>query len=456
MVDSDWRPPAIGSENPGPELAIAPASALYVATMDVLDVSAIREFWLAHPLERGGRLLSEVELYRALWRIEGTISAHYCQWIWNDIEPFLYRHGMRGEGLIRDEILRMNQSLMFKASHVLGWIKETLPNLYRDSNPMLTVVDILGSWSEGAFPGSWCETLRHRRHGGWDEAVSAWIPSPDFSFRFFYPVELHSTPFHKAIPRYFGMPPYDQARPIADCRPLSAILWNESVEIQAEVCVVDGRRVGDVIAFSEWLRQEELDLKRARIPDWPVIRIDRDYVCPKRERVVLLEGCVYDAPLYLASFRFRSDVSLQAFSNAGAYLDKITNELLQSDEAAWAPFVAIHEQLIASAEEKLSFEFLRGADALRLNGKTLFTGVPARLLFKILVAHTRGQKTFDYRSFKLDPELFRDPKRTGFEVRFRRLLERLARDAPALKLQRTREGQFEVSASCPILLSETN
>jgi hypothetical protein len=448
------QPPRISAENPGPEMPIGPARILYLATLDLLPVPALRRFWQAHPLTQDGKTLSEAELYRALWGHLGTISADYCQTIWNDAEHFLNENGISGEQVIRNKIFRLNQQGMWKASHVLAWIKELLPQLYRDPNPMLTLLHILGRWSEGAFPGSWGGVPRHREVGGEQEAVSAWAPSRTFAHRFYYAVDLHSVPFHRSLPTYFGLPAYDEVRLIADCRSATDLLWDQPSSVEGDAFRINGRTVGRLVEFSRWAREEGL-LFEIEVPDCTVVRMEESHHCARRRRVVLYEGCVYSAPLYLASFRFRSESPQGSYGRASDYLNQITADMLRSDEGDWGPFEDVHRSLLEAAETRLAFELVPDSEMLKLNGKTLMSGVPAKILWKILCSYVGGQSTFDYRTFKHDPTLFRDPKRTSFEVRLNRLREKLARDVPSLKLEKTREGEFSVSADCPVTLGDS-
>ena len=444
----------LSPELPGPQLAIAPVRIAYLAMLETLEIPRIREFWQAHPLERDGSILSEADLYSALWGHVGCISALYCEQVWNDFEPFLHRNGVYSQPLVADLVYRLNQSGVWRADQVLSWIKEFLPRLYRDPNPRLTLVKLIGLWGMQAFPGSWGSVPKQSSAGEWTEAVSLWAPSGDFSFRFLYPVELHASPFHITVPVYFGMTPYEHVRLIADCRPPNMVLWDETYEICGEKVFVGGQHLGRVRSFLDWAHEAALDFEGRAVPDRQVIAIERDYVCPKRKRVVLWAGCVYDAPLYLAQFRFRVAPAFGAYANPENYLDRIVAGMLQSYEAEWAPLARTHQQLLELAERRLIFEYRTRAQALLLNDRTLLTGTPARILYKILRGHAEGRRVFDHRSFKYDTELFSAPKATNFELRLTRVQAKLADTTPLARIDRTGDGEFTFNASCRIDLRE--
>jgi hypothetical protein len=183
--------------------------------------------------------------------------------------------------------------------------------------------------------------------------------------------------------------------------------------------------------------------------------MDEDYMCPQRQRIVLRSGCVYDAPIYLARFRFRGESPLGTYPKPEAYLDRIVAGMLQPLDEEWAPLTHAHRKLIEAAERKLAFEYHADSQALQLNGKTLLSGTPAMIMRKILLAYSSGQSVFDYRSFKYDSRIFSNPKATNFEVRLSRLRAKLAEVTPFARIEKTAEGEFAFRASCSVEFKES-
>jgi hypothetical protein len=69
----------------------------------------------------------------------------------------------------------------------------------------------------------------------------------------------------------------------------------------------------------------------------------------------------------------------------------------------------------------------RGDESIVLNGEHLTKGVPAKILRSVLAAYTReGRTVFEYRDFKRDFDISLGQKNSNFEIRFYRLMEKLA------------------------------
>ena len=56
---------------------------------------------------------------------------------------------------------------------------------------------------------------------------------------------------------------------------------------------------------------------------------------------------------------------------------------------------------------------------------------------------------------KGDFEISLEQKNTNFEVRFYRLVEKVAEKCPQLKIDRLDRGRFSVDTECKIILNET-
>jgi hypothetical protein len=217
---------------------------------------------------------------------------------------------------------------------------------------------------------------------------------------------------------------------------------------------IDSVRCGRVVKFSEWALRENLHFEGTPIPDRDVILMEQDFHCPVRKSVVMVTGCVYDAPLNMVRLQYPHNTDLKEFGASTVYLQHVVSQMTREEFKEWKCLEASYGKLLAAAEEKLFFEYRSESQSIFLNGKTLISGVPAKILRKILVAQGNGQASFDFRSFKYDPAIFPNPEDSGFETRWNRLQEKLHETTPYVRLEKSGKGEFIFKCDCPLAFQD--
>jgi hypothetical protein len=65
-----------------------------------------------------------------------------------------------------------------------------------------------------------------------------------------------------------------------------------------------------------------------------------------------------------------------------------------------------------------------------------------------------GRTVFEYRDFKRDFEISLGQKNANFEIRFYRLMEKLAGKDCGVRIEKGERGRFTLAAGCKVILEE--
>jgi hypothetical protein len=103
----------------------------------------------------------------------------------------------------------------------------------------------------------------------------------------------------------------------------------------------------------------------------------------------------------------------------------------------------------------LSFVFHRQDATMSCNGEHLLRGVPAKILQKVLMAHTlTGRTVFEHREFRRDPDLGLDPLNPNLESRIRILSDRLENRLEGIRIVKDEKGRFGLEAKSLVEFTE--
>jgi len=167
-------------------------------------------------------------------------------------------------------------------------------------------------------------------------------------------------------------------------------------EIMESIFTINKEPYGRIVKLHEFLENRSLRIAPLAPPDCDVVLCEKDYFSPYHKRIMLRNGTVYGAPLHLYSIRYTP--SPQTASEE--ILQTISNELIDPEQSAWSEIRRRHEQALRMVAPEVTVEFLTGTGFIKVNGKYIASGIPAKLLRNILIT-SRKEKRFDFREQEL-------------------------------------------------------
>jgi hypothetical protein len=420
--------------------------AIHGALLLKVGVEATREFWAAHPLELQGRVLGPLELAQHLsdelafspliWSIRSTEA----------VERFLVERGLLYEEFLTATLRFANGGTWVGARHLLPWLSPLFVPLFRFGDPYRLLLYAAGLTGKQFSPGVICRVLAAAADAASPTAGrgsgGVFMAYPGLADGRVPPWDAAMTTARQlqAGAAVFGLPAFESAVVLSDARAVETIPWAHAAELRADGFYIGGERFGKLARFREFWPSTGYDLSRLDLPDAAVVLMERDYVCPKRQRVVLSAGCAYGAPGYIVRFGWRKPE--RAVRNFLAVLAAESDgEMSQAEEQARQ----LNRDYIRAVTPVLLVVFHQVDDSISVNDRHVCRGVPARILYECLLAlQTQGKSEFSLRELKRRPELVSHPKNTGLEMRLKRLSETLEQSQCGLALQRSGRGQFRL------------
>jgi hypothetical protein len=438
---------------------------IFVSMLERYRLPDVRAFWKSNPVPENEHFLPELEGYRYLWERKGLLPLYYLEQINAALVEFLAHRKESSEGFYNERHFRFEQGGMWAAPESLAWLKDFIPTLYTRPDPKLIIANMLCQWAKKALPGSDCQLPYCDQGEDWVEAVLALAPDASFRFRVPY-VFSRSTMYGMNIfPRFMGFSAYEKTGLLADCLHPGEIVKDIPWKVEDGVFFLDGTRYGRVVPFMEWDGVCAWKFQGLTVPNRPSILMERSYVSPDTGWTALMEGTIYDAPLFAARLGFPRQKTPLGNSIPKDFLSNILGGMTLEESEEWRKIEATYrglereveaalKDLQRAAGEVLAFEYRANTQALILNGKVVICGVPAKIFRRIVLASQGGQSTFNFRAFKYDPEIFPDSKRSSFETRWNRLREKLSQEAPQIHLDKSRKGEFVFSSDRPLEFQE--
>lgn len=417
-----------------------------------------REFWLGHPLESLDAPLAGAELFEYIWCEQAVSPLDYQLRVLDSVEAFCLHHDMDFLPFVREKVFLLNKGTALSARACLTLAGKFLFELVRTRDVHRTTLEVLDPVMRLVAPSLLTKLVQYAKsaEGGEGWVLQSHDPAyfhrhPGYDAEIWLGIQLEQSPLR------LGGAPFDHVESLCDVRDISHVLEAVPKGLhpvhRKDGWAVDGHAISRTVSFRDWLERRGLDRAAFQeIPDHPVQEALEDVVCPARRRRVLRKEAVYGARCYILHLRW-SDRPSHSVESSVAEL--IREALGDGQGSAMQIATERHEELLRQFRQKLSFVYHRQDATMSCNGEHLLRGVPAKILQKVLMAHTlAGRTVFEHREFRRDPDLGLDPLNPNLESRIRILSERLDNRVEGLRIVKDERGRFSLVAKSMVEFTE--
>lgn len=426
---------------------------MYRAFLSEFPPRIVREFFEQVPLLIDGLEIRGKCLYDLLWKRKGHVPMEWEIKTDNRLEDFLIARG-KDPGKVIPEILHLSGgSLPIPGKIILGWFYPKLESLFNRFDSRDICFGLITLVTENYLPGRIHRRVLRREADGWVENFLVYIDSPDHAYFLDWEYEFIAGPMIVEAPLKLGLPAFEHFGMVADTRPPEKIVSEtlDSPTLESGKLLIRGEEFGALASFQAFLEGIELDVAAFSPPDVEVVVMGRDYHCPRRKRVVLHAGCAYGAPFFICRTRHRKRADGKA-----PELTPLIKDIEREDKEEEADSLERkHQELLATFRDTANFSYHAADESLSLNGKHFAKGIPAKIMRSLLQSYLRtGRTDFEYREFKRDFEISLGQKNANFEVRFYRLMEKVAEQGGSFRIEKTGRGAFRFHVEVDVRLEE--
>lgn len=416
-----------------------------------------REFWSGHPLDGPQGTLSGADLHEMVWDENAWYPMDWILRVLGSLESFCLRYGLDHREFMKERMLGINGGCILHPRACLRFAGDFLGDLLRTPDVHLTMLRLLETASALVASGPRLRLLRHEREG---ENLKAWVlldVGKDLPEAGFFELCSWVAMALETCPRRLGGEVFGSVRVLADLSNIESIVAvahrGEAPEQVDGSWMVRGDVVAHPVPWREWLDRSGLEwFDSGDAPEQMVQVVESDWDCQLRGRRVLRKGTAHGAPFGL----FQVEWALDDRSPAEVALRHLIGEALEGGGGAvWSDAERLHRALLENDRHKLSFVYHTGDETISCNGTHLLRGVPAKILQKVLIAHTiTGRTLFEHREFRRDPDLKLDPSNPNLESRLRILAQRLEERLPAVRIIKAGRGRFRFEAAVQVEYGE--
>lgn len=253
----------------------------------------------------------------------------------------------------------------------------------------------------------------------------------------------------RETPACLGAPRFDTINCLTDIRAFDRILPKSLYEIINGEVFVKGKKVGQIMLFSDFVSLQEYFLPQTVVDDCWGVYIYSD-ISHLGEKFQLLQNCFYGAPYFLFKIGYKHHNN-----NDGRCLKTLVNPEIHNVSEYDSLFKMKHEALIASYNKELKICFNPETEILLVNSTPFLRSAPAKLLYRFLKDVLENKSCqYHYSALRVDPFFNFTPHKANINVRIKRLMEKLENNYPCMKITIVGRGIFEFSANANIELSE--
>ncbi|MBK8803187.1 MAG: hypothetical protein IPN71_14245 [Fibrobacteres bacterium] len=435
----------------------APLRTLHCALLLEGGIELAREFWLGHPMEALEGAVSGVDLYRHLWKEQSWSPLEYQLRVMESVEAFCLYHNIDFVRFVRDKVFGLQSGGVLSARGSLALVGNFLFQLVRTRDIYQTMLEVLDGSTRILAPMTTTRMVYRDIVPGYNRG---WI------------LHVHDPVFSKSLPGYdcdvwlgtqlemaplrIGLAPYPYVYCHGEVREIPAILGGihrgPHPVWQGDCWWLDGAPISRPERYHHWFSQLGLPVSEiAQVPDHEIQVALQDIECPARKRVVIRAGRAYGTHGYLVEMRWKK--------GGGHPVEQGISHLIHSamadDLDAMDLACQRHEDLLLQYRHRLCFVFHHQDETISCNGEHLLRGVPAKILQKVLMAHTlTGRSSFENREFRRDPDLGLDPLNPNLESRIKILSERLEERLVGFRILKNGRGRFDLETSTLVEFQE--
>jgi hypothetical protein len=246
-------------------------------------------------------------------------------------------------------------------------------------------------------------------------------------------------PIIKRMPNYLDLPSFEFMHMLADTRSIKNILSNTRLVENEKGLFLNNELLAVPCKFQDIYKGYGMELESFKLENKKCMKVVKDYFCPYRNRIVLHKDTVYEAPTFLIELKYAS-VQGRSMNPLG----RIVEGLIEPKISWWNQIQEIHECLLEELTNITRVVYYSENDSITVNDHHLVRNVPAKILRNILREYTHnGRVRFENREFKRDSEICMDMSNPNFEGRLNRLIEKLEKDSPEMRIEKTQRGSFE-------------
>lgn len=438
----------------------APLRALHSALLLAGGTDMAREFWGGHPMELQDQVLFGVELHQYIWNEQALSPLDYQLRVIDSVEAFCLHHEIDFLQFLEKGVFGLQSGTFLSPRGALYLIGRFLIQLTRSRDVRQTVLELLEPSNRMVSPRTIARLACLEESGG---VKTAWVLQvqdllfagrlPGYDADSWMGMQLRLSPNRVSSAAFDDVSCRCQVRDLDEV--LEAVPRGLHPVRGESGWLLHGEPVSRRSTFFAWLAEQGIASKDVHeVPDHPVEIALKDIFCPVRKRIVVPAGSALGSRCYMLRVRWSRDGGKDGPVESG--LSRLIRDVMGEDGPSDVDRAsALHEQLLQQYRQRLQFVFHRQDETISCNGEHLLRGVPAKILQKVLMAHTlTGRTVFEHREFRRDPDLHLDPVNPNLESRIRILSERLDERLQGIRIVKNGRGRFELETQLMIEFSE--
>lgn len=243
-----------------------------------------------------------------------------------------------------------------------------------------------------------------------------------------------------ALPVTFCSTPFSKYQILAHEQKIQELLWDDEVIYYKDgKLYINGEIHGVQTSIEEeGLRNRLHELGLCEPGELRGTMITREYICPRRKRVILRRKEIYDAPFSVVSV-FDTVQSRKI----GRY-DAIIQD--DRDVTFWNDLEKKQNELLREFKKTNSFIFDKSMQIIIINDSLVISGVQAKILSSILKSYIDNKReVFEWRDLAANDEFICDPYSTGLSTRLNRLITLLKKNSCGCIIDKINRGKYKLT-----------